>query len=284
MANAAQQKMNEIVEKVIKNLENNNTENWIKGWIGSSLPSNYSSKTPYSGFNIIALSVIQEEENYTSNNWLTFNQIRKIKGAKLKKGSTSTPVFFFKILEKKEEIDGEEKISKIPLLKFYYVYNVDQVEGIEIGSEKPENVSLNEFLANTGITIKNRPEAYYSPKKDYIGIPDLKLFNSTEAYASTILHELAHSTGHESRLNRDMTGRFGSESYAKEEVIAELTSMFLCSHLNIDGEAKNSEAYLKGWLINNLKAEPKLLWKLASEAQKAYNWALEQQKEQEQAA
>ena len=285
MANIAKEKMNEIVARVIKNIENNDTGIWSKGWIGGGLPRNYASKTTYSGFNTISLMVMQEEENYSSNQWLTFNQIRKIKGAKLKKGSTSTPVFFFKILEKSETNEaGEKETKKIPLLKFYYVYNLDQIEGIEIGTEKPENMDLNEFVANTGMTIKTKSEAYYSPLKDYIGIPDLKLFNSTESYASTLLHELTHSTGHKDRLDRDMTGKFGSESYSKEECIAELGSMFLCSHLNIQNEAKQSEAYIKGWLIEGLKAEPKLLWKIASEAQKAFNYLLELQEDEEIAA
>jgi len=282
MANAAQQKMNEIVEKVINSIEENKTGLWHKSWIGG-LPQNYTNKTPYSGFNLITLSIVQEEENYTSNNWLTFNQIRKIKGAKLKKGSTSTPVFFFKILEKKEEIDGEEKISKIPLLKFYYVYNTDQVEGIEIG-EKANNEDLDTFVSNCNIPVKIGSEAFYSSSIDSITMPDLKMFESSEAYASTLLHELTHATGHKSRLNRDLGNCFGSPKYAKEECIAELGSMFLCQHLNIENQSKQAEAYIKNWLIDNLKAEPKLLWKLASEAQKAYNWALEQQKEQEQAA
>ena len=284
MKNVAQEKMDEIVAKVINSIENNETGLWSKGWIGGGLPSNYASKTTYSGFNIITLMVIQEEENYSSNQWLTFNQIRKIKGAKLKKGSTSTPVFFFKILEKKEVIKGVEEISKIPLLKFFYVYNLDQVEGIEIGTEKPQNEDLNEFVSNTGVSIKTRSEAYYSPKEDYIGMPDLKMFKSAESYASTLLHELAHSTGHSSRLDRDMKDKFGSVGYAKEECIAELSSMFLCSHLNIQNEAKSSEAYIKNWLVDSLKAEPKLLWKISSEAQKVFSFLQELQEKEEQAA
>jgi len=279
----AQIKMNEIVERIIKNIEENKTGLWHKSWIGG-LPQNHTTKTQYSGFNLITLSIIQEEESYTSNQWLTFNQIRKIKGAKLKKGSLSTPIFFFKILEKKENGDGEEKISKIPLLKFYNVFNTDQVEGIEIGSKKPQNEDLNTFIANCNVPVKNGSEAFYSPRNDEITIPHLKLFESSEAYASTLLHELTHATGHKSRLDRDLTGCFGGESYSKEEAIAELGSLFLCQHLGIKNQEKQAEAYIKGWLIDGLKANPKLLWKLASEAQKAYNWALKQQEEGEIAA
>ena len=285
MANVAQDKMNEIVARVIKSIENNETGIWSKSWIGGGLPMNHATKTLYSGLNTIFLMFEQEEKGYTTNRWITFNQIRKIKRAKLKKGSSATPVFFFKLLDKKEENEeGEEVTKKIPLLKFYYVYNLDQVEGIKVGAEKEENIDLNEFVANTEIEIKTRPEAFYNPKEDYIGIPDLKLFKSTETYAATLLHELTHATGHKSRLDRDLSGRFGSESYSKEECIAELGSLFLMAHLKIEGEIKNSEAYIKNWLIKGLKEEPKMLWKLASEAQKAFNFLLSLQKDKEIAA
>jgi len=285
MANIAQEKMDEIVQKVITSIENNETGIWSKGWIGSDLPTNHKTKTSYSGFNIISLMIMQEEMNYSSSQWLTFNQIKFIKGAKLKKGSKSTPVFFFKILEKKEMIEGKEEILKIPLLKFYYVYNTEQVEGIEIGTDKPHNTDLNEFVSNCNIEVKRSlSSAYYSPKEDHIGMPDLKMFDTVESYASTLLHELTHSTGHSSRLDRDMQGVFSSDSYSYEECIAELGSLFLMNHLSIEGETKNSEAYIKNWLIKGLKAEPKLLWKIASSAQKAYAYLLEQQELEQKAA
>jgi len=284
MKNIAQEKMDEIVQKVIESIENNETGTWSQGWLENGLPQNYKTQTPYSGFNTLTLMFMAEEMGYSSNQWLTFNQIKFIKGAHLKKGSKSTPVFFFKMLDKTEEINGKKEKTTIPLLKFYYVYNTDQVEGIEIGTEKPQNEDLNTFVANTQVEVKTRMNAYYSPKSDYIGMPDLKLFKSSEDHAATLLHELAHSTGHETRLNREMGGEFASEEYSKEECIAELTSMFLMSHLGIKGQTKNSEAYIKGWLIKGLKAEPKLLWKIASESQKAFNYLLEQQQEQEIAA
>ena len=112
-------------------------------------------------------------------------------------------------------------------------------------------------------------------------MPKLELFNSTEAYSSTILHELAHSTGHDTKLDRDMSGNMKSEAYAYEECIAELSSMFLCNHLNIQGEEKQAESYIKSWLIDNLRAKPKLLWKIASESQKIFNFLLESQIRQE---
>ena len=268
----AHERMNEIVSEVIKSIERNDTGIFPKSWVGGGLPKNYSSQTPYRGLNTLTLMMVQEQREFSSNLWLTFNQIKKIKGARLLKGSTGTPVFFFNIIEKEKEREGEVTLEKIPFLKFYYVFNLDQIEGIDIGTPKEENVSLHDFVANTGVVVKKSYDAYYIPDLDYIGIPDLKLFDSAESYASVLLHELAHSTGHPSRLNRDLSGEFGSDAYAKEECIAELSSMFLCAHLQIDNEPKKGASYIKGWLINGLKEEPKFLWKIASESQKVLNY------------
>ena len=281
----AQEKMSEIVDKLITKIENNETGLWSKSWIsGNRLPSNFASKSTYSGFNILSLMMMIEENNWTSNQFLTFNQIKKIKGASLKKGSLSTPVFFFKMIDKTEIVNNEEVEKKIPLLKFFYVYNLDQVSGIELGSDKDKNIDLNDFVFNSGVKVKTRPSPYYSLNGDYIGIPELKMFDSVEAYGSTILHELAHATGSENRLNRDMSGSFEDEEYAFEECVAELSSIFLCNHLNIEGQERQAEAYIKGWLINGLKANPKLLWKISSEAQKVFNYLVALQADKVQVA
>ncbi|MBU1658910.1 DUF1738 domain-containing protein [bacterium] len=277
--NITQDKMNEIVQKVITSIDKNETGIWNKCWIGSNLPQNFKTQIAYSGFNTLTLMFMQSEMGFSSNQWLTFNQVKFIKGAKLKKGSTSTPIFFFKMLEREEIVEGKKEKKSIPLLKFYYVFNTDQEEGINISTEKPQNVELNKFVSNCNVEIKTNHTAFYTPKNDYIGMPDLKLFKSSEAYAATLLHELAHSTGHSSRLDRDMTGEFASEAYSFEECVAELSSMFLMSHLNIQNETKNSEAYIKGWLVDGLKADTKLLWRIASKANKAFQYILEQQEQ-----
>jgi len=277
----AQDKMNEIVNNLIIAIEENKTGLWSKSWIGG-IPQNYASKTQYSGFNVISLLFMMEEMNWSSNQFLTFNQIKKIKGAKLKKGSKSVPVFFFKIINKTEMVDGEEKKESIPLLKFYYVYNLDQVEGIEtLSNENKTDIEIDSFIDNCNVKIINDIEAYYNPTKNFIGIPKINRFHSSEAYYSTLLHELSHSTGHKTKLDRNLSGKFGSESYAYEECIAELSSMFLCNHLNIKGEEKQAEAYIKGWLVDSLKANPKLLWKISSEAQKVLNFLTELQRIEE---
>ncbi|MEV9527045.1 zincin-like metallopeptidase domain-containing protein [Aliarcobacter butzleri] len=283
MANVAQDKLNVMVENIISKIENNETGSWFKSWIGTGIPTNYATKTNYNGFNILVLMFEAQEKGYKSNYWLTFNQIKALKGT-VKKGEAATPVFFFKPLTIKETDTetNEEKEKTIPLLKFYNVFNLDQTD-IEIGNnEATFNGDIEEFISNLDIEIKNDAEAYYSPKKDFVAIPHISLFDTTDNYYSVLCHELSHASAAKHRLNRDLTGFFGSESYAKEELIAELGSVFLCSHLGIQSSIRH-EAYLKGWL-SAAKADPKFLWKSASEAQKILDYFIKKQIKQEKAA
>jgi len=217
-----------------------------------------------------------DEKGYKSNQWLTFNQIQKL-GAKLKQGSKGTAVFFFKPLEVEEadKATGELVTKTIPMLKIFTVFNVDSTD-MEIGNQNEEIPDLNDFIAQSGAVIKireTRSEAFYSPKEDFIGMPDISTFIDSANYGATALHELSHWCGAEHRLNRNLTGKFGTEEYAKEELIAELSAAMLCSHFQIEGDLRHAE-YLQSWL-KALKAEPKLLWKSASEAQKVFDYLME---------
>ena len=282
MANTIQERLNEMVENIISKIENNETGSWFKSWAGCGIPTNFATKSSYNGFNILSLMFEAERNEYKSNYWLTFNQIKELK-ATVKKGEKSTPIFFFKPLKIKEENENGEVIEKtIPLLKSYNVFNLDQTS-IELGNEDlKSDIKIEDFISNLNIEIKNSSEAFYSPKNDYVGIPNISLFDSVDNYYSVLMHELSHATGHETRLNRDLSGTFGSESYAKEELIAELGSVFLCSYLNIQSSIRH-EAYLKSWL-GAIKAEPKLLWKSASEAQKILDYFISLNKSEEIAA
>lgn len=267
-----QDKLNQIVENIINKIEAGELQNWFKSW-SVGLPKNFSSNTFYSGFNILALMNEMDEKGYKTNQWLTFNQIQKI-GAKLKQGSKGTAVFFFKPLEIEEadEVTGELVTKTIPLLKIFTVFNIDSTD-IEIGSNNEEIPDLKNFILKSGAVIKTRTEAFYSPKGDFIGMPDISTFINSAHYGATILHEISHWVGASHRLNRNLTGKFGSEDYAKEELIAELSAAMLCSHFQIEGDLRHAE-YLQSWL-KALKAEPKLLWKSASEAQKVFDFLME---------
>lgn len=268
-------KFNGLVEKLIEKIENGETGTWIKPW-GGGLPCNFMTKKTYRGANIFFLWLIGEEKGYKTNNWLTFNQIKKL-GGSINKGEKAVPVFFFKPLEIKEENqEGEEVTKKIPLLKIYNVFNLDQTD-IEIDSKEVEEIpEIEDFIEDTGAVIKNVSKAFYSPSEDYIGIPEITLFNSEEHYYSTLLHELSHWTAHPTRLNRDISGRFGSEAYAYEELIAETSSMFLNAHLGVDYSKMQHSEYIESWL-GALKENPSILWKVASEAQKIFDFLTEEE-------
>ena len=281
-----QDKFNELTAKLIATIENGEVGEWLKPFRSGGIPRNHATHKPYRGLNVFFLWMIAQEKGYKTNQWLTFNQVSAL-GGKVLKGEVSTPIFFFKFLDIKEENEmGEMEEKHIPLLKTYTVFNIDQTT-LELSTSTINNTipEVETFIQATGATIKPAQEAFFSPNSDYIGMPDLSMFESEEHYYSTLLHELSHWTGHASRLNRDMEGSFGSESYAFEELVAELSSCFLNSELGIDYTQMRHEAYLQSWL-KALKAQPKLLWKAASKAQKACDYLkhFSQEKENGEAA
>jgi antirestriction protein ArdC len=286
----AQDKLNQTVERLIEKIEQNNAQ-WIKPF-NASFPENYKSNTSYSGLNILNLWMEAEEKQYKTNLWLTFNQVRELKG-QVKKGEVSTPIFFFKPIKKliENEESGEREEVTIPLLKMYYVFNIDQTTLKAPEQQKEEIADIESFISSYGIAIKQSNQgAFYLPSEDYIGIPNQKDFLSKELYYATLFHEIAHSTGHESRCNRDLSGsmRGGEDklkSYAKEELIAETTRAFLQVHfgLNTTEMEEQNAAYLKSWL-KPPQDDPKMLWQIFSQAQKAFNFLLEATKINEKAA
>lgn len=269
-----QEQLKNIIENLIEKIESDDTGAWIKPW-NSTFPANYGSKRAYNGINVWILWAIAQERNYPTNYWLSFQQIQGLKG-RINKGEKSTPVFFFKTMTIKEidELSGEVIEKTIPLLKSYNVFNIAQTDLIV---EELNNItiipSVEEFISSTGIEIRQDSFAYYNPKEHFIGMPHKDTFKSVEGYYSTLLHELAHSTG--KVLDRDMNGKFGTSEYAFEELIAETTKTFLATYLQIEDAQSDhfqqSAAYLKSWLKGS---NPKELWKVFSQAQKAFDYLL----------
>jgi antirestriction protein ArdC len=271
-----------VQEKIIKEIEdaiqNGRTTPWRKPWKGG-IPKNYVTKKPYRGINLLLLD---------GGNYLTFNQIqdlnKKNPEVKLKKGSKSHMVAFWKFVEKKNE-DGEEE--SYPVFRYYRVFSAADVEGIEEEqmnfhhnpNEQAENL-IQSYKSEVKIRIhKGSNRAYYTPTLDIITMPDLSQFREVEEYYSTIFHEMVHSTGHNIRLNRftnDDQSVFGSESYSKEELVAEIGSNMILSVLGIENEKQhqNSISYLYGWL-SEIKKDPKLIIYAAQHAQKAADYILE---------
>lgn len=278
-----------VMSRLIEKIENSEG-NWIQPF-NNSMPSNFSNNTEYSGINIINLWIEAEERGYKTNEWATFKQIKAMNGT-VDKGEKGTTIFFFKPTKIKEidEEKGEETEKTIPMLKTYLVFNKDQTS-LKDTATSNEILELEEFKSNMFVALKHSNSgAYYNPKEDYINMPSIDSFISSDFYYAVLLHELAHSSGHETRLKRDLSGRMkGTEeeliSYAKEELIAETTRSFLQVKMGLNSTKMQEQnaLYLKSW-IKPLKENPKILWSIFSEASKAYNFILENTKAKEEAA
>jgi antirestriction protein ArdC len=265
-----------ITERVIELLMQG-TIPWHKPWnVQRGFPRNLVSKKAYRGINVFLLHAM----NYESPFWLTFHQAQQL-GANVRKGEKACPVVFWKHHETEDKHTGEK--IKIPLLRFYYVFNVAQCEGI---NELPDPATVTapakpaEIVAN----MPQRPgikhgmaQAYYSPLEDVVGMPNRERFTSEADYFSALYHELTHSTGAASRLNRATiteANSFGSEDYSREELIAEMGAAFLCGQAGIvERTLNNSAAYLQNWL-KALQNDKTLIVQAAAQAQKAADFIL----------
>jgi antirestriction protein ArdC len=270
-----------VTEQVIRQLEQG-VAPWRKPW-RTELPVNLISGKAYRGLNVFLLG----SQGYGSRYWLTFNQANKL-GGHIRKGEHSSPVTFWHIGEEKiiRQADGTERKSRPFLLRYYRVFNVEQTEGIAdklgLTGASPRVPDLDQCEAIVS-RMPNPPKreqdarAWYRPSTDTVGMPARGLFNSSEEYYSTLFHELTHSTGHASRVGREgieQLNTFGSESYSREELVAEMGSAMLCGVSGIEqATIQNSAAYLKTW-IERLKSDSKLLVSAASAAQKASDFIL----------
>lgn len=268
-----------ITESVIKQLEQG-VAPWRKPW-SSSIPRNLISKKPYRGLNVFLLAT----QGYGSPHWLTFNQAKQL-GAHVRQGEKSTLVSFWKFSDYvRENETGELENKTSVLLRYYRVFNIEQCDGLKSlygDDRKPVNpIAECESVANqmpNAPRIEQHSHAFYRPSADIVGMPSRNCFESPEGYYSTLFHELTHSTGHRSRLNRfeenSTDHQFGSESYSKEELVAEMGAAMLAgiagiSHATLD----NSASYLQAW-ISRLKSDSRLIISAASHAQKAADFIL----------
>jgi antirestriction protein ArdC len=267
-----------ITNKFIEALESGIIP-WRKPWKATDGPRNLRG-TAYRGVNSLLLNYEMQKHNYSRNIWMTPNQAIELRGSF--KGQKTTMVIFWKIGKAVDEKTGEEQ--KTFLLRYYNVLNIDQVLGVEIPAD-PELLPLDpiELAEETLQNIPNCPdikhggnEAYYSPTFDYVQMPPMNSFKNSEAYYAVLFHELGHSTGHATRLGRfdaSQDHNFGSADYSKEELVAEMTSNFICSELGIHNDFDNSAAYIQSW-ITVLKNEKTWIISAASKAEKAADYIL----------
>jgi len=273
-----------ITKRIIEKLEGG-TVPWRRPWnFKYDMPLNIISGRPYRGINVFILLCQQYESPW----WISFKQARKLGGA-VTKGERGTPVVFWNWMKKATgEVDerGHEIVDNIPFLRYYTVFNSAQCEGIDVPEREVEENSFSPIeccertvdgMPRKPIIKHIRTNAYYSPKEDIVNIPRAELFKGPEEYYSTFFHELVHSTGHESRLSRKgvtETAMFGSDSYSREELVAEMGAAFLCGYAGIENRTiDNTAAYIQGW-VEKLKEDSKAVITAAAQAHKAFDFIL----------
>ena len=267
----------EVTNQIIEALESG-IKPWTCPWDvtqSDGLPYNFSTGNTYSGMNIMLLWMSAQMNRFGSNQWLTFKQALDL-GGNVIKGEKGTHITFYKSLEKEKIVNGKEEKETIPMLKTFVVFNLDQIEGITkpvpktaLKSELDLRDDVEDFFKATGATINYvGQKAFFRPSTDEIVIPERERFQSTDDLYATVMHELTHWTGHQSRLNRKKGTKFGDKDYAFEELVAELGSAFLMADFGMVGEVQH-ESYIASWL-EVLKNDKRFIFKAASQASKAF--------------
>ena len=290
----------QLVDQVLANLEKGNLF-WTQGWVAAGAPESAVTGKKYRGINNLYLSLVAMAENYGDNRWATFRQMEE-KGWTFKKdeeGHTlgkgkSVSVEYYEMRDKETKrrfdrsvLDGmtfdeqREYMDKNVywLRKFYRVFNCSLMDGVPAKEmptidvndriEKAEAI-LEYWNANESKIVYGGSQAFYRPSTDEVHLPEREKFKSTQSFYDTAFHEIGHSTGHESRLNRDLSGGFGSQSYAMEELRAEIASIFMEQDLGIEpseDRLQNNAAYIQSWK-DEIKENPNALFTAIADADK----------------
>ncbi len=261
----------DVTNRIIAQLEAG-TVPWVRPWRATSangMPTNLATRKPYSGINVVLLWGAAQDRGFEHDYWLTYRQAQEL-GGQVRKGAKAEHITKYGTFEKQN--DEGEKESRM-YLKSYSVFNVAEIDGIELPSpvqlqDHERNAEAERFIAATGATIHHGGgRAFYRPARDDITLPELGRFDSAQRYYSTALHELSHWTGAPHRLARDMANGFGSPNYAREELVAELSAAFLCAALQIDGQLQHAD-YIASWL-RVLKEDSRAIFTATTAATKA---------------
>lgn len=264
----------DVVDRLIAQIEAGAGE-WKMPWSTAGLtPHNATTGVGYRGGNIVVLWVSQLAHEYRSPQWATYKQWRS-NGRQVRKGQHGTHLVHW---SRKETTDDEGNTYSRLVPNSFVVFNLDQTDAVDADGE---HFDLREATEQTWFpeamqtTLSLIPATIavgmpcYIPALDRVMMPPVEAFDSTNHYMSTLAHELIHWTGHSSRLNRDLTGRFGDEAYAMEELVAELGSAFMCANYGIGAAQRLDHApYLAHW-ISVLRADPTVLFTVGSLAQRA---------------
>jgi antirestriction protein ArdC len=276
-----------VTDKIIADLEQG-VRTWMKPWnagntAGRIMRPLRHNGVPYSGINILMLWAEATAQGFGAPIWMTFKQATEL-NAQVRKGEKGSLVVYANAITRTEEDDkGQETEREIHYMKGYTVFNVEQIGGLpehyygkpEVKTTPVERIRhAEEFFKATKAQIRHRGDrAYYSCDGDYIQMPVIEAFRDAESFYATLAHESAHWTKHSSRLDRDFGRKqWGDEGYAREELVAELSSAFLCADLGITPEVRDDHAsYIATWLTV-LKNDKRAIFSAAAHAQKAVDF------------
>lgn len=269
-----------VTEKIIEALDGGIVP-WSRPWNLTGGHQNLKGRK-YRGVNPLLLEVAAEVKGYTDPYWGTFNQVKGY-GGKVKKGEKGTLITFWKVYDKVNAETGEEE--KRFILRYFNVFNVAQTEGLDW--TPPETVKHDHDPIAEGdrimagmpnppkVEIKSSDRAYYRPSTDTVVLPQLEQYPIAADFYRVAFHELVHSTGHESRLDRDLTEAIMKrDSYAAEELVAEIGAAMLCGVAGIDSNIEQNASYIAEWK-KRLAEDPKLIVSAAGKAQKAADYILD---------
>jgi antirestriction protein ArdC len=273
----AEQTFESMTAEFIRRIEAREHGEWTKPWIelGEGIPKNAETGLAYRGGNTMIGMISAALGGFTSQWWATYKQWETL-GAQVRKGEKGTTMIKWGRIDCKDH-GKDERCSKCGRMfaSAFTVFNSEQVDGWEAPVAEPmdsaeRHEAADRFFEALGSAVTySGDRACYSPTTDRISMPKAEQFSEPSAFYATLAHEHGHWTGHNSRLDRDLSGRFGSESYAMEELVAELTAVFVCAELGITATPRDDHAaYLAHWL-RVLKTDSRALWRACSDAQKA---------------
>ena len=274
-----------ITDRMIAELEQGVIP-WQKPWSSVQGAISHTTGKRYSLLNQMLLGC-------RSGEFVTFKEAQR-EGGHIRKGEKASMIVFWKFLESAQRdddgnivlgADGKPVMESVPFLRYYNVFHISQCEDIQphftenpmLGEQlSPDEAAdriVEDYIHRSGVKlhVQHSDRAFYSPSSDSVTVPELAQYTSVSEYYSTLFHELTHSTGHVSRLNRlSKEAHFGSEAYSKEELIAELGAAFLVNHVGLetDGSFRNSAGYIQSWL-KALKDDKRLIVSAAGKADKA---------------
>ena len=265
----------EITEAFLTTIAEQGTVPWRKGWrVDGILPANFQSKRPYRGMNSLWLGLVQQARGYTTPYWSTYRAAEK-SGGQVRKGEKGSMALLWKFLAVEDKKDPS-KMKRVPMLKTFTVFNLDQIDGLEYVRPEVEEREPSGFHDWLRPQYVDPPafqqveceQAYYSPMSDLVVVPAAWQFESEHAEIETIAHEYVHSTGHPSRLSRFELGWSERQDYAKEELVAEIGAAMLMQQYGVDPNVAMMADYVRGWQ-RAIADDPSLIVSAAQKAQKA---------------